>query len=58
MSISEKVSKISRDYFQEYQAIGAGGTHSLPATSHHLQIPKWVLGDPKMDNRFFKGVNL
>ena len=32
----------------KYQPSGAGGTGSLPAMPHHLQIPKWGLGGPKI----------
>ena len=35
-------------YFYKYEPIDAEGTHSLPATPHHLQNPKWLTGGPKM----------
>ena len=36
-------------YREKYQPRGAGGPHSLPATPHRLQNPKWLIASlPEM----------
>ena len=39
----------------EYQPSGAGDAHSLPASPHRLQNPKWPPGGPKMAEGVWKG---
>ena len=43
----EKRGKNRGKKLQKYKPSSEGGTHSLPATPHHLQNPKWLPGAPK-----------